>query len=318
MSPARRRATPLPIRDGLNASRVRCPEPGATALALITAAVEGQQHRHPDDDAAAIARRFADGLVVDNKGRAVAPHQPLKPGTDLWFYRIPAPEPQIAGPMPIIYSDADLVIVDKPPFLATTPRGRHITETALVRLRRHLDEPDLVPAHRLDRLTSGVLVFVRRPEARRTYQQLFTTPGAVLKIYEALAPTPPTPICDGTEIATRQDKVRGVLQAFTVPGQPNARTVIESVRPLAEDPQVAVWRLRPLTGRTHQLRLHLCELGCPIIGDPLYPTVSAVADEDPTQPMHLVCREMRLTHPDSGDSVHVRASRQLHVPTQQG
>ncbi|WJZ01274.1 23S rRNA/tRNA pseudouridine synthase A [Corynebacterium hansenii] len=345
----RRRTAPLPIRDGLNPSRVRAPQagPGAsgtvTALELLTAAIEGQTHRHPADDAAAIAARFADGLVVDAAGRPLSPGSELRPGADIWFYRLPAPEPRLAGPMPIIHRDRDIVVVDKPPFLATTPRGRHIVESAVVRLRRELGDGDLIPAHRLDRLTSGVLVFVARPEARGAYQDLFAEPGAVVKRYEALTrlPGPADLPAPPFTLATRQEKTRGVLQARTVAGEPNARTIVDGIEvgghvlggagsdgiglggagsdgtgldDARRLPGTALWHLRPLTGRTHQLRLHLHELGFPILGDPLYPEVLPADAEDPARPMHLVCRELAFDDPFTGERRVFRSGRSTADP----
>lgn len=330
----RRRTAPLPIRDGLNPSRVRAPQtgPGAsgtvTALELLTAAIEGQTHRHPADDAAAIAARFADGLVVDAAGRPLSPDSELRPGADIWFHRLPAPETPLAGPMPIIHRDRDIVVVDKPPFLATTPRGRHIVESAVVRLRRELGDGGLIPAHRLDRLTSGVLVFVARPEARGAYQELFAEPGAVVKRYEALTRLPgPAALPEPPfTLATRQEKVRGVLQARTVAGEPNARTIVDRIElggaerdgtgldDARRHPGTALWHLRPLTGRTHQLRLHLHELGFPILGDPLYPEVLPADAEDPARPMHLVCRELAFDDPFTGARRVFRSARTTADP----
>lgn len=312
MSPRRRRGAPLPPRGGLTASRVRCPAEGVTAGELIAAAVAGQRRRHPADDAAAIAARFAAGEVVDAAGRPVAPEEILPAGADLWFRRMPAPERTIAGPMPIVHADTRVVVVDKPPFLATTPRGAHITETAVVRLRRALGEEEPTPAHRLDRLTSGLLLFIRQPADRGAYQELFATPGAVTKIYEARTRAPGRPIPAGTELATRQEKIRGVLRARTIPGEPNARTIVESVRELGDG--TAVWRLRPLTGRTHQLRLHLAEAGCPILGDPLYPEIAPAADEDPARPLHLLCRTLAFADPRTGERREFHSRRDLHSP----
>ena len=88
--------------------------------------------------------------------------------------------------IPVLYRDDDIVVVDKPHFLATMPRGRHVAQTALVRLRRELDLPELSPAHRLDRLTAGVLLFTTRREVRGAYQTLFSR-GMVRKTYLARA-----------------------------------------------------------------------------------------------------------------------------------
>ncbi|MDO4611202.1 pseudouridine synthase [Corynebacterium sp.] len=295
-----RTGAPLPVRDGLNPSRIRVPGgPGAapvTAGDLVAAAVAGQRRRHPDDGPEAVAARFAAGEVVDATGRPLGPADLLRPGTDVWFHRIAAPERRIAGPMPVLHADRLLVVVDKPHFLATTPRGAHVLESAVVRLRRELGEPDLVPAHRLDRLTAGVLLFVRDPAARGAYQGLFAGAGDVVKRYEALAPAPAA--APPRELVTRQDKTRGILQARTVPGEPNARTIVEGVEP--RDGGMALWRLRPLTGRTHQLRLHLHDLGCPIAGDPLYPDVVPEGAEDPARPLRLLCRELAFDDPIDG------------------
>ncbi|WP_448852571.1 pseudouridine synthase [Corynebacterium sp. 335C] len=312
----RRRGAPLPVRDGLNPSRVRVPADAGTdasaaaghpvtAFDLVAAAVAGQRHRHPDDGPDAVAARFAAGEVVDARGHALAPGDVLRPGADVWFHRIPAPEPRIAGPMPILHADERIVVVDKPAFLTTTPRGVHIVESAVVRLRRELGEPDLVPAHRLDRLTAGVLLFTRDAACRGAYQGLFAAAGDVVKRYEALAPAPAT--APPRELATRQEKTRGVLQARTVPGEPNARTVVEGVEPRGGG--LALWRLRPLTGRTHQLRLHLHDLGCPIVGDPLYPDVLPEDAEDPTRPLRLLCRELALDDPVDGRRRVFRSAR---------
>ena len=314
-----RRTAPLPVRDGLNPSRVRAPgrpgDPPVTALELLTAAIGGQTHRHPADDAGAIAARFAEGLVVDLRGRPLDPGAPLRPGTDVWFYRMPAPEAAIAGPMPILHRDDDLIVVDKPPFLATTPRGRHITETAVVRLRRELGDGEPIPAHRLDRLTSGALIFVARRGARRAYQELFAEPGRVVKRYEEVTRAPrPGELPEAPfTLATRQEKIRGILQARTVPGEPNARTVVDSVTALA-DGRTALWRLRPLTGRTHQLRLHLNELGFPILGDPMYPDVLPEDAEDPARPLHLLCRELAFDDPRTGARRVFRSTREATAP----
>lgn len=330
---------PLPIRDGLNPSRIVAPgrrgDAPTRAWDLLAGAIAGQTHRHPDDDEAAVTRRFSEGLVVRANSQPYGPEDMLKPGAEMWFYCTPAPERTIAGPMPIVFQDENLVVVDKPAFLATMPRGRHITETAVVRLRRELGNPDLVPAHRLDRLTSGLLIFTARREVRGAYQSLFAD-GGVEKLYHALTEPEPRAGIDGAlpalptlpetplEIRTRQHKVAGQMQAYTIDGEPNAHTVVEGIT-LSDVPRVAdglaagrdrvaLWQLRPITGRTHQLRLHLSELGFPILGDQYYPELLPADAEDASVPLHLVCVEMSFTDPLSGEPRTFRSARSVFNP----
>ena len=331
---SRMRRMPLPIRDGLNPSRIAAPgrrgDAPTRAWDLLAGAIAGQTHRHPDDDEAAVAKRFADGLVVRANSVPYSPDDMVKPGAEMWFYRTPAPERTIAGPMPIVFQDDNLVVVDKPSFLATMPRGRHITETAVVRLRRELGNPELVPAHRLDRLTSGLLIFTARREVRGAYQGLFAS-GEVTKRYHAL--TSPTPIAGATsealpepplELRTRQHKIAGQMQAYTLEGEPNAHTIIEHISLVdvpsdadglaADSDRVALWQLKPITGRTHQLRLHLSELGFPILGDQYYPEILPLEAENTSEPLHLVCVEMSFADPVTGEQRTFHSHRSVFNP----
>ena len=194
---------------------------------------------------------------------------------DVWTYRTPEPEIPVPFEIEVLFRDENLVVVDKPHFLATTPRAGHVTETALVRLRRDLGLDDLAPAHRLDRLTAGVLVLTTDPAHRGAYQDLFAT-RRVAKTYLAVAPAP-----EGTpevrERSSRIVKTRGVLRAAEVDGEPDAHTRI-TLLDTRDDPasgglRLGLYRLEPTTGRTHQLRVHMNALGTPILGDDLYPDV---------------------------------------------
>ena len=143
----------------------------------------------------------------------------------MFLYRDPAPEPRVPFEIEILHRDDDLLVVDKPHFLSTMPRGLHIVESALVRLRRDLGLPDLSPIHRLDRVTAGVLVFSLRPEQRGAYQTLFAK-RKVTKYYEAVAPYRPD-VGMPTTVESRIVKYRGTPTAQQVPGEPNARTAVE-------------------------------------------------------------------------------------------
>ncbi|MEJ5928821.1 pseudouridine synthase [Corynebacterium sp. H128] len=307
------RRPPLPVRDGLNPSRVRFPDdaPEMTAYEFLRFLISTQRHRHPEDNEAALQQRFANNEVRNQRGIPFQPEDAMKAGVDIWFYRIPAPEPAVPYEIGIIHEDAHLLVVDKPPFLATFPRGSHITESVLVRMRRQTGNQDLSPAHRLDRLTSGVLVLTKQPEIRGAYQELFAA-RAVDKVYEAIAHTNPE-ITPGTVWEHRMEKERGEFKTRIVAGPVNARTVVNATTPIdaTEHAQLEAahghqepltrYELHPLTGRTHQLRLHMFLAGSPILGDPIYPDVLPVDAEDFGVPMHLLSRRLSFTDPLSGE-----------------
>ena len=235
------------------------------------------------------------GEFVNQAGRPWTGEEPYRASTLVWFHRPLMPEPIVPFPAEVLYRDARLVVVDKPHFLATTPRGSHIAESVLVRLRSSTGLPDLAPAHRLDRLTAGVLVLTAHREHRAAYAGLFQT-REVRKTYEALAPSDPT--LEFPRLVTdRIEKRRGSLQAQVVDGEPNAETLIELVETRGG---YARYRLTPATGRTHQLRVHMAALGLPILNDPLYPAVLDVDADDFSAPLQLIARRLCFTDPIDG------------------
>ena len=225
-----------------------------------------------------------DGVVVDATTT-------LPAGAHVYFYRDLVDEVQVPFDIPVLYRDDNIIVVDKPHFLATMPRGGHVAQTALVRLRRDLDLPDLSPAHRLDRLTAGVLLFTVRREVRGAYQTLFAR-GEVDKTYLAHANGRPAIALPGT-VRSRIIKHRGRLQATEEPGEPNAETFVECLGG-------GHYRLTPRTGRTHQLRVHMASIGIPITNDSLYPAVVEVAPDDFSRPLRLVAHRLRFRDPISG------------------
>ncbi len=239
----------------------------------------------------AAAAKVLSGEVLTADGSVVTASTVLQPNSHVYLYRDLPVEVAVPFDMPVLYRDEDIVVVDKPHFLATMPRGRHVAETALVRLRRVLDLPDLTPAHRLDRLTAGVLLFTARREARGAYQSMFAQ-GLVRKIYLAHAPAAPHRAFPMT-IRSRIVKRRGSLQAVEVPGESNAETYIEYLGDTS-------YRLTPRTGRTHQLRVHMASLGLPITGDPLYPKVIEVDTDDFSTPLGLLAHSLEFEDPMTG------------------
>ncbi|WP_329279216.1 RluA family pseudouridine synthase [Streptomyces sp. NBC_01451] len=282
--------SPLPQRDGVDPVRVRLPAGDAWAtvrdhlvarLAAGTGVVDGML------DA---------GLIVDVTGRAVPRDMAYAPGMFVWFHRELPDEERVPFAVDVLYRDEHVVVADKPHFLATTPRGGHVAETALARLRRELGIPALGAAHRLDRLTAGLVLFTVRPEERGAYQSLFRD-KRVAKEYEAVAPYDPALVLPRT-VRSRIVKERGVLAAREVEGEPNA---VSRVELLEHGYGRARYRLTPGTGQTHQLRVHMSALGVPILGDPLYPEVTGpVAAGDFRSPLQLLARVLEFTDPVTG------------------
>jgi tRNA pseudouridine32 synthase/23S rRNA pseudouridine746 synthase len=262
--------SPLPQRHGLDAVRLRTPDhgPWTTMRDHLVA-------RLPRVAPARIDAMLRDGLIVGRHG-PIDPRAPFVAREFLWLHRDLPDEMPVPFAVDVLHRDDDIVVVDKPHFLATIPRGRHVVETALVRLRRELALPELSPAHRLDRVTAGVLLFVVRRERRGVYQELFRR-RRVTKTYEAVARHDPALELPRT-VESRIVKERGVITAYEVPGPPNAETRVEL---LEHADGRARYRLTPLTGRTHQLRLHMRGLGVPILGDRFYGTAG---DGPPTRP----------------------------------
>jgi tRNA pseudouridine32 synthase/23S rRNA pseudouridine746 synthase len=244
--------------------------------------------------AAGVDAMLAERRIVGLAG-PITPDTAYAPGTYLWFHRDLPVEAPVPFPIGVVYRDEHLVVIDKPHFLATIPRGRHIVETALVRLRRDLGLPDLSPAHRLDRATAGLLMFVVQRRHRGAYQTLFRDRG-VTKTYEAVAPHDPDLALPRT-VRSRIVKERGIIRAFEPDGPPNAETHVELV---AHRAGLGRYRLRPATGRTHQLRLHMSGLGVPILGDDLYPEVRERALDDYRAPLQLLAAELAFTDPLTG------------------
>lgn len=231
-------------------------------------------------------------------------------------------EPEIPFRCVVLYKDERIIVIDKPHFVPTTPRGMWYRQSALIRLREHYGEPQITPAHRLDRLTAGIVVLVRDPACRGVYQMLFQNHQA-RKTYECLAPAAPiTRPHTGTLTLLNVPAVfpllrcshivkdRGRLQAYEVPGEPNARTIIDlpAACGMTDDTPDATalpagtrrYVLHPVTGKTHQLRVHMSSIGLPIMGDPFYPTLKPYGPDDFSTPLQLVARRLEFTDPVSG------------------
>ncbi len=306
--------SPLPVRDGVNATRLRLPDEGPWGTAM-----DYMMHRWGHIDPQGIEDRFDAGEIVGEAGIALDRTTPLRDHTFIWYYRTLPPETRIPVELSILHQDEHLLVVDKPHFLPTTPGGTYIQESALVRLRNQLNLPDLIPMHRLDRMTAGILLLSTNPETRGKYQVLFEK-RQVQKEYECVSaaePAPGHPAVDFPAVVrNRMTKSRSYLLAEVIEGEPNAETRIDLLKTFDDGARPgsarrALYRLEPHSGKTHQLRVHMASLGLGIVNDAFYPELLDKAPDDYTKPLQLLARGIRFVDPISRQPVEYRSRLRL-------
>lgn len=308
---------PLPPREGIDAIRFRLPDPPERR------SVRSELFAAFPDHHEEIAAQLDAGGVVDRYGQPVGEYARAVKNVDVWLYISPPEEPEVPEDIEIVYLDEALAVIDKPHFLATTPRAAHIRQTALVKARVATGHPHLAPAHRLDRGTAGLLVMAVTPAARAPLATQFERRN-VIKKYLAVTHLPDGEIpglgqVDGLagvpevfERASRIRKIRGVLQGSEIAGAANAVTRGRLLdRADGPDGPLGLWLLEPRTGQTHQLRIHLAALGCPIVDDDLYPQQKTWDAEDFSRPLQLLAAGMQCAHPVSGQRMQFTSPRAL-------
>lgn len=297
-----------PARDGVNASCVATPQAAAGRWPTL---LDFLAERLPPISRAAWALRLARGEVLDTLGEPLSPQAPFVPARLFWYWRQIDDEPVVPFEVEVLYQDEHLVVADKPHFMTISPKGRYARETVQARLQRHLGIDTLSPIHRLDRETAGVVVFCVQPATRQRYQALFSD-RQVRKVYEAVAPVVPPGLPLPAERRSRLALGDGPMQMVEVPGEPNAHTRIEL---LAQHGGWGWYRLHPLTGRTHQLRVHMNALGLPLRGDRIYPVLQpespAGTPPDYRDPLQLLARSIHFIDPITGDERHFSSRRVL-------
>ncbi len=294
---------PLPVKNGVAPSRVYLPrESWPNLLSFLL-------DKFPHMDADTLRQRLDKGDMVDGEGRPFSLSSAFVPDSWLWYYREVPVETVVPFDIDILYQDELLIAIDKPHFMASIPGGRHLHETALVRLREQLGNPHINPIHRLDRDTAGVLVFCADKDRRGVYQTLFQT-RSVHKIYEAVAPWRESlsfPLI-------RESLIRRSGQVFVmheIEGPPNSRTRIEV---LTHNDTHGHYRLEPVTGRKHQLRVHMNALGIPICNDEYYPVLQPLREEETFEnPLQLLARSMQFTDPVTGEERVFESRRELEM-----
>lgn len=294
----------IPTRNGVGASRVSLPDgPWPTMLDFLL-------ERMPDISRDEWLQRFADQLVLDESAQPVAATQIYTPHTKLYYYRHIDNEPVLPEKAGIVFEDDHLIVADKPHFMPVTPAGRYVQQSLLVQLKHLTGKDDLVPLHRIDRETAGLVMFGKRLQDRDAYHALFRD-KQMHKVYEAVAAFNPalqlprvhTSRLQPDELFFRTQEVAGV---------PNSETRISLLK---VEGTRALYQLEPISGKRHQLRVHMMALGLPLEGDQFYPTVvrGPDADEDFSNPLQLLAKSVSFADPVTGEARTFHTTLRLNI-----
>ncbi|WP_324250824.1 pseudouridine synthase [Xanthomonas axonopodis pv. poinsettiicola] len=283
-------SVPRSIRDGVVASRFQLPPgPWHTVLEALCACFPGVPADTWRD-------RFARGRVLDARQQALDVHTPYRLGVEVHYFREVPDEPVIAASEVVVHADAQLVVACKPHFLPVVTAGRYVRQTLLARLVQRLDSPSLVPLHRIDRDTAGLVLFSANPATRGVYQALFRE-RRIRKHYLAVA----APLPGLTFPYVHRSRLQPGEPFFRMRecmGEPNSETVIDVV---ARGTDTWTYRLEPVSGRKHQLRVHMAALGAPILHDRFYPELQEQQPDDLERPLQLFAHTLAFDDPITGE-----------------
>jgi tRNA pseudouridine32 synthase / 23S rRNA pseudouridine746 synthase len=276
----------LPTRDGVGPSVITLPM-GHWPLVIDFLAQHFQSITYEQWHA-----RMKNGLVMDENGSSIPPNRPYHAHQKIYYYRSLENETPIPFEEKIVFQDEHIIVVDKPHFLPVMPAGNYLQETLLVRLKRKTGIESLIPMHRIDRETAGLVIFVIKPETRGAYQSLFLT-KQVEKTYHAIAPYRD----DLTFPLTYKSRLREsshFMQMETVEGEANSETQIDL---LEQRDGMARYELKPITGKKHQLRAHMSALGIPILNDLIYPIHRTENQDNFEKPLQLLAQRIAFVDP---------------------
>jgi tRNA pseudouridine32 synthase / 23S rRNA pseudouridine746 synthase len=302
----------IPTRNGVSPSCVALPPLPAGDPRWPTL-LDFLAERLPSVDREGWHRRLAAGDVLDEAGRTVGADRRYLGGGRLYYWRALDDEPVIPFEATVLFDDAHLLVVDKPHFLPVTPTGRFVQQSLLVRLKQSTGMDTLSPIHRIDRETAGLVVFSVRPQDRAAYQALFRE-RAVDKVYEAIAPYDSAVALPRVHHSHMAEDPEAFYRMTETGGEPNSETAITL---LEQRGAWARYRLEPVTGKRHQLRVHMAALGLPLAGDQFYPRVLRGPDEaeDFADPLRLLARGIAFTDPVTGEARRFESGLSLDWPS---
>jgi tRNA pseudouridine32 synthase/23S rRNA pseudouridine746 synthase len=249
--------------------------------------------------------RVERGVVTLEDGIPITAETPYRHGMFVLYRKEVAFEPEVVEGEVILYEDQNILVADKPHRMVVTPAGDHVERSLLVRLGRRTGNRALAPVHRLDRETAGVVLFAVNPAVRGAYHELFAT-GVVEREYLAVASIVDSGGGQHWLVENRMGAGTPWFRRQIVDGPVNAVTEIDL---LESRDDIGLFRIRPRTGKKHQIRVHMASIGCPIIGDPLYPEIQS--EPDPSIPLQLLAKRLTFVDPLSSESRSFVSMREL-------
>jgi tRNA pseudouridine32 synthase / 23S rRNA pseudouridine746 synthase len=263
--------------------------------------------RFPDIQASRWRARILAGKVLDQQGVAVTLDSAYTPHQRLYYFREVDEEPCIPFAEEILFQNDEIVVACKPHFLPVIPGGRYVNECLLSRLQRRTGNMLLTPVHRIDRETAGLVLFSANKKTRSLYHALFAR-GEVEKTYHALADFTQRPLASEWWVENRITRGEPWYTRKVIPGPVNARSHIRLVEACAERGRFI---LTPVTGKTHQLRIHMSGMGFTIVNDRYYPVLHPRAADDREHPLRLIAKSLRFRDPVSGVAMEFVSEREL-------
>ena len=296
--------TPLPARNGISPSYLWLPKGDWPTILDFLA------EHFPHIERATWEYRLQQDGIMDEQGVYYRPDTPYRGGERLFYYRQLEKETPVPFQETILFENEHFIVADKPHFLAVAPAGKYLHETLLVRLKKRFDMDYITPMHRIDRETAGVLLFSKNPETRGIYQVMFQE-RKMHKTYEAIAPLLPQ-LKFPYEYQSRMVKSSPFFCMKEEQGEPNSKTTIDIIETQGD---LARYRLEPVSGKQHQLRVHLSSLGAPIVNDSFYPEVLPEKEvEDFKNPLQLLAKSIAFVDPITGEDCYFESQRELQFP----
>jgi tRNA pseudouridine32 synthase/23S rRNA pseudouridine746 synthase len=254
--------------------------------------------------------RLEQGKIIDDWGKVITPDTPYQPHLRLRYFREVEQEPEIPFQEKILFHNEHFLIVDKPHFLPVTPAGPYVNQCLLYRLKAATGIDELVPVHRIDRETAGLVMFSVNMKTRGMYHGLFSSAKAH-KIYEAVATLPDDPGQEAWQIQSRIVRGEPWFRVKHTEGEVNA---ISNILLLKSFGKYGYFHLQPLSGKQHQLRLHLSLIGSQILHDRYYPELQPKRPDDFLRPLQLLAKELHFVDPVSKQTIEFRSTRELCFP----